>query len=157
MRGALSALELKMSPVILCLLFAAGMWWVSRSLPGFDIPAALRLAVCLLFFIVAGGIGLAGIWSFRKARTTVNPFRPQNCSALVRSGIFARTRNPMYLALLIALIGWGCFLANPFSLALSPLFAAYLNRFQIRPEERALQAAFGAEFTAYRRAVRRWL
>lgn len=102
-------------------------------------------------------IGLAGVRSFRSAGTTVNPLKPDGSSALVVNGIFRRTRNPMYLGLLLLLLGWGLYLANPFALLLVVAFPPYMNRFQIRPEERALEAAFGQAFTEYRRRVRRWL
>ena len=102
-------------------------------------------------------IGFAGVREFRKAKTTVNPFRPRNAGSLVDSGIFRHTRNPMYLALLLALLGWGLYLDNLFVLVSTVLYVAYLNRFQIRPEERALEELFGGEFTAYRQRVRRWI
>ena len=66
-------------------------------------------------------------------------------------------RNPMYLAMLLVLVGWACIVANWAALAMLPLFVATLNRLQIEPEERALHARFGAEFENYRRKVRRWL
>ena len=77
--------------------------------------------------------------------------------SLVTGGIYRWTRNPMYLAMLLLLIGWACVVSNWAALAMLPLFVAYLNRYQIGPEERALQARFGAEFASYRRKVRRWL
>jgi protein-S-isoprenylcysteine O-methyltransferase Ste14 len=152
-----SALELKVSPVLLTLLFAGVMWWLAQVLPNVNLTVNERALLCLPFLTVAAGIGLSAVWSFRSARTSVNPFRPHHASRLVRTGIYRHSRNPMYLALLFALLGWGCLLANVFSLALSAGYVAYLNRFQIEPEERALLTAFGEEFTAYCRKVRRWL
>ena len=63
----------------------------------------------------------------------------------------------MYLALLLALLGWGVFIANVYALLLAVTFVPYMNRFQIRPEERALEQAFGQQFRAYCGQVRRWL
>ncbi len=63
----------------------------------------------------------------------------------------------MYVGLLFILIGWGLFLSNLYSLALPAGFVLYMNRFQIRPEEKALEAIFGEEFLAYKIRVRRWL
>jgi protein-S-isoprenylcysteine O-methyltransferase Ste14 len=63
----------------------------------------------------------------------------------------------MYLALLLALAGWGLFLANLYSLLLGFMFVPYMNRFQIRPEERALEQAYGEAFVEYCGRVRRWL
>ena len=66
-------------------------------------------------------------------------------------------RNPMYLGFALALLGWGIFLSNPLSLAMLFVFVGYMNRFQIVPEERALESLFGDAFKAYRSKVRRWL
>jgi len=63
----------------------------------------------------------------------------------------------MYLGFLLALVGWAVFLANALAFVLVPLFVMYMNRFQITPEERALSALFGTEFSAYRQRVRRWV
>jgi protein-S-isoprenylcysteine O-methyltransferase Ste14 len=77
--------------------------------------------------------------------------------ALVMGGVYRLTRNPMYLAMLVVLAAWALVVSNFAAFLLLPLFVAYLNRFQILPEERALQARFGAEFERYRSSVRRWL
>jgi protein-S-isoprenylcysteine O-methyltransferase Ste14 len=113
---------------------------------------------------LALGLGAAGLVldaaalaAFVRARTTVNPLRPEKSSALVRSGAYRLSRNPMYLGLALLLAGWAIWLANALALALLPAFVAWLDRFQIRPEERALAARFGAEYEAYRARVRRWL
>ncbi|MCW8871031.1 MAG: isoprenylcysteine carboxylmethyltransferase family protein [Xanthomonadales bacterium] len=59
--------------------------------------------------------------------------------------------------MLLALAGWGLYLANFYSLLLGFLFVPYMNRFQIRPEERALEQVFGEAFVEYCKRVRRWL
>ncbi|MAF83690.1 MAG: hypothetical protein CL797_06255 [Chromatiales bacterium] len=102
-------------------------------------------------FIVSGGL------SFRKAATTFNPMTPNASSSLVIAGIYRSTRNPMYVGFLFILIGWGLFLSNFFSLALCAVFALCMNSWQIKPEERALESIFGAEYLAYKNNVRRWL
>jgi protein-S-isoprenylcysteine O-methyltransferase Ste14 len=133
------------------------MWPAARTCAalGFQLPARSRLA---LGFVLAGiAVAAAGIVVFRRARTTVNPLKPDTASALVASGIFRLTRNPMYLGGLFCLVGWAVFLANVAAFLLLPLFVLYLNRFQIAPEERALTARFGADFAAYCGKVRRWL
>lgn len=95
--------------------------------------------------------------SFRKARTTVNPLKPETASALVSSGVYRYTRNPMYLGFAIVLIAWSIFLAWPPALLGVLGFVMYMNIFQIGPEERALASLFGREFTQYCSQVRRWL
>ena len=150
-------MELKVSPVMLTFLLGALMWLAARHTTGFAVAPEWRWA--LLGTLGGAGlmVGMAGVWSFHKARTTVNPWRPQATSALVVSGIYRWTRNPMYLGLALALAGWGLYLANFYALLLAFTFVPYMNRFQIRPEENALQQTFGDTFREYCGQVRRWL
>jgi len=102
-------------------------------------------------------VAFAGVVSFHRVRTTVNPWRPHASSALVTSGVYRKTRNPMYLGLMLGLAGWGRLLANLYALLIGFIFIPYMNRFQIRPEERALEQAYGKSFVDYCRQARRWL
>jgi protein-S-isoprenylcysteine O-methyltransferase Ste14 len=156
LRLNLSGLELKIPPVALVLIVAALMQFVSSAAPymNFMFPSrwissgslALGAAICI-----------SGVVSFRRARTTVNPTTPGSASSLVVSGIYKFTRNPMYLGFLLALLGWALFLSNAIALAFVPAFVVYMNRFQIRPEERALASLFTHEYSAYLARVRRWV
>ena len=102
-------------------------------------------------------IALAGVMKFHQAKTTVNPIRPEKTSAMVTSGVYRLSRNPMYLGFLLALVAWAIWLSHALAFAFLPFFVIYMNRFQIIPEERALAAKFGGKFTEYRNSVRRWL
>ncbi|HRO59136.1 MAG TPA: isoprenylcysteine carboxylmethyltransferase family protein [Burkholderiaceae bacterium] len=150
-------LELKLPPPIAGLAVAAMMWGATRLVPGagFELPAHRTIA--LLFALAGAFIDFAGLVSFRRARTTINPLRPQASSTLVTSGIYRYTRNPMYLGMLAMLIAWGFWLSNALAIATSVLFVAWMNRFQIAPEERVLSGLFGQAFADYTRRVRRWL
>jgi protein-S-isoprenylcysteine O-methyltransferase Ste14 len=153
----LSALELKIPPVAVTLLCAGLMWGLAQTTPGFGLPLAPRLTALAVIAAAAIAVGLSAVWSFRRARTTVNPLSPHAAAVLVTSGVFRFSRNPMYLALFLMLAGWGLFLANAFALLLALAFIPYMNRFQIQPEERVLQRVFGQAFAGYCRQVRRWL
>ena len=153
----MSALELKIPPVAVTLLFVALMWLLAQATPGLPLAMGWRVGLLAIGVVAGAAVGLAGVWSFRRARTTVNPLNPERSSALVVDGVFRLSRNPMYLGLLMALAGWGLFLANAPSLLLALAFVPYMNRFQIGPEERAMEQAYGQSFTEYRRRVRRWL
>jgi protein-S-isoprenylcysteine O-methyltransferase Ste14 len=150
-------LELRVPPPVVGALVALLMWLVARAMPSLDFDLPARGAAALLTAATGIAIGVAAFFGFRKAKTTVNPLTPEATSALVVEGVYRRTRNPMYLGMLVILIAWGLWLANAAAFLVLPLFVAYLNRFQIVPEERALQARFGAGFERYRRSVRRWL
>jgi protein-S-isoprenylcysteine O-methyltransferase Ste14 len=73
------------------------------------------------------------------------------------SGIYRLTRNPMYLGFLSVLFAWAIFLSNALAFVFLPVFVLYMNRFQIKPEEKALRALFGPQFVMYTARVRRWL
>ena len=151
-----NALELKIPPVALVFLLGALMWLVS-AYSGFIIAVPWRSTFVLIFCIVGFAIALAGVLTFRRAKTTVNPLTLEATTTMVTWGIYRFTRNPMYLGLRFILAGWAIHLSNLLAFAFIPLFVWYLNRFQIVPEERVLEAKFSHAFTAYKCSVRRWL
>jgi protein-S-isoprenylcysteine O-methyltransferase Ste14 len=116
-----------------------------------------RHGLAVIIFGVGILLILAGVYAFQKAKTTVNPTKPAAASSVVTSGVYRLSRNPMYVGFLLALIGWATFLSHTLPFLLLPAFVAYMNRFQISPEERALSAKFGDEYETYKQAVRRWL
>jgi protein-S-isoprenylcysteine O-methyltransferase Ste14 len=154
---ALDKLELRIPPVAAALLFAAAMWGASLAVPSITLPFAHRKLAATVLAVFGGGVSLAGVASFRRAKTTVDPTRPDAASALVSSGVYRVTRNPMYLGFTLMLLGWAALLSNVLSLIIAIAFVFYMNRFQIEPEERALSARFGKAFAAYRASVRRWV
>lgn len=129
-------------------------WVVPLPLAGGDGWPALPLAGGLL---LAAGLALMlwGLVTFHRARTAVLPHRP--ATRLVREGPYRFSRNPMYTGLTLAYLGLA-FLANSgWPILLLPLVVATLLHLVIRREERYLAQAFGDEYAAYRRGVRRWL
>lgn len=153
----MSALELKIPPPLV--LFTCGllMWLLALLLPSLGIALPGQLALAALLTASGVGVAIAGVLAFRQASTTINPTRPSATSSIVSNGVYRFTRNPMYLGMLLCLGGWAIFLGNPLSLLGLPLFVAYLNRLQIGPEERALEAKFGEPYAQYCARVRRWL
>jgi protein-S-isoprenylcysteine O-methyltransferase Ste14 len=153
----MKALELKLPPPLVAGLAALIMWVVARQGPLLELAFPMRLSLAVLMVIAGLAVALAGVVSFHRAETTVNPFTPEKSLALVSSGIYRISRNPMYLGMLLGLLGWMLWLAAPWALVGPVLFVAWITRVQIVPEERALRARFGPEFEAYCRRVRRWL
>ena len=151
------ALDNRVPPPLVAVLISAGMWALARWWPlaRFDLPAP-----ALLGFAVAslgGVVSAAGAREFKRAKTTVNPLHPERTSAMVASGVYRHTRNPMYVGAALVLLG--CFLAfGALSAVIGlPAFVWYITRFQIQPEERVLAAKFGREYTEYQSRVRRWI
>ena len=144
-------------PPVVAAVIGALMWAANQSLPvgklsfDFQIPAAwLLLATGVLLMLVAAG-------QFIAAKTTINPLRPARASTLITTGVFAISRNPIYLADLLILAALAIWFGNVLNAALLALFVWYINRYQITPEEQALTQLFGEAYAAYRARVRRWL
>ena len=131
---------------------AALMWLV----PGIDVSVPHRTPIAITVAFLALGLAIAAALEFRRIKTTINPMTPEKSSALATRGVYAWSRNPIYVADAILLLAWAIWLANPIALLGIPLFVLYINRFQIRPEEEALEKRF-PEYEAYCRRVRRWL
>jgi protein-S-isoprenylcysteine O-methyltransferase Ste14 len=150
-------LELRIPPLALVAVFAAAMVAASVWMPLVRVPVPGHRVIALLLVVAGLGVALAGVVAFRRARTTVNPMAPQRSTTVVCTGIYRLSRNPMYLGMALALLGvaaWGSSLAG---YVLVPAFCAYLTRFQIVPEERALLERFGPEFADYMGRARRWI
>ncbi len=153
----MNSLELKIPPPVVALLVCAAMWVLCLFTPVVDVSMFDRAMAALVLASIGGVVAVAGVAGFRRAQTTLNPTKPQTTSSLVTAGIYQYTRNPMYVGLLLVIVGWAAFLSSLWAL-LGPLaFALYITRFQILPEERVLSGLFGAEYIAYQTRVRRWL
>lgn len=151
------ALELRIPPPAVALVIAAAMWGISRVTPAPDMPAIVRETAGIALAVAGVCIALSGTFAFRRAGTTINPLKPETTSALVTSGIYRYTRNPMYVGLALAVLGWAVYLTSAAAFLGPVVFVLYITRFQIVPEERALASLFGATFADYRSRVRRWL
>jgi protein-S-isoprenylcysteine O-methyltransferase Ste14 len=111
----------------------------------------------LIFFITGISLAMLGIKEFLAQQTTVNPLDPRQSTSLVVSGVFQLTRNPMYLGMLVVLLGWGDFLDNFLAYSGALFFFVYITAFQIKPEEAVMLEKFGEPFKQYCQSVRRWL
>ena len=153
----MSRLDLKIPPVVVFLIFGAIMWPLSKNVlsAAFALPGSWVIAIVLA--LVGFGVATSGFIAFRRHETTVNPTKPEEASSMVAVGAYRYTRNPMYLGLVIGLTAWAVYLSNAAALLSVVVFALYMTQFQIKPEERALQAKFGSNYDTYKAAVRRWL
>ena len=141
------------SPPTWLAVFLILAWAQSRFLPLLPVPHGVRLIGLAL--IVAGAMLLvASAVAFRAQKTTILP--RETPRAMITTGLYARSRNPIYLgdALMLAgtALAW-----DAASLILVPVFMAVITRRFILGEEAGLRATFGADFDAYAARVRRWL
>ncbi len=149
-------MRLKVPPIVIVFSFGGLMYVLAEFLPigyfdffGRRILAKVLFGLAILVMIVA-------VIQFFRAKTTVDPQSPDKASRLVVSGVYSFTRNPMYLGMLLMLLAWGLILGNAFNTLLAALFVAYMNKFQIVPEEEALTEIFGKKYQKYCLDVRRW-
>lgn len=150
-------LERRIPPLLLCVAGVLGAWFVSNHVPIASLAFPGRHLAALAALSVGVAIAVAGVREFRRAGTTVNPLAPARSTAVVDTGVYRFTRNPMYLGMALAVLAGALWHGALSGLMVVALFAGFLTRFQILPEERALLASFGPEYAAYMSRVRRWI
>lgn len=114
-------------------------------------PKLVGLVPLILSVVVV----LAADRQFKRAGTTVKPFQP--ATALVTTGMYRFTRNPMYLSLALLLAAFALFMNHIGPALLVPVFVLVIQIRFIRSEERMLEEAFGERYRAYKERVRRWI
>lgn len=141
-------------PLIFAIPLIAGVL-VGRAFPFQVMPRAFAL-------IVGGALALSAVvlifWavlSFRQAATPMVPYKPT--AAIIASGPFALTRNPVYLAMALLYVGITLLVNTVWPLLLLPLVLLTVQRGVIEREERYLEQKFGDEYMSYKSRVRRWL
>ncbi|MGE5171612.1 MAG: methyltransferase family protein [Rudaea sp.] len=148
---------LRIPPPAFMLVAALVMWALDRWVPlvHWIAPPWNRLGA--VFGVAGLAIDVAAVARFLMKRTTLNPAVPGKASFLVTDGVFRMSRNPMYLGLVLLLIGWALWLGSATPWLVVPLFVAGITNVQIVPEERALAERFGETYVAYRGRVARWI
>jgi len=153
----MQALEHRIPPPVVGALIAAGMWLLSQLPPQLPIPETVKWVLVGSLALAGVTFDLLGLLAFHRSRTTINPLQPGKASALVTSGVYTFTRNPMYVGMALLLTAWALHLSSLWPFVGPLLFVLYIGRFQIMPEERILGGLFGREYSAYAARVRRWL
>ena len=121
--------------------------WAHATHPSQLAGIAVALAGVSLIFV---SLGL-----FRRFRTRPEPWQPS--SALITSGLYRLSRNPMYLGMAVTSAGVALYFESLAAAILLAVVVAIIDRFVIQREERYLARRFGADYDAYRARVRRWL
>jgi len=147
-------------PPVALLIALVIMFFIAR----FDDARILRMDRFVVNAVIATGLVIAGITlgvlaikQLKREFTTLNPFRPNTTSSLVTSGIFKFTRNPMYLGMVLVALGAATLYGSAWCLIIFVALIAFIRRFQIDPEERAMQSLFGKKFEEYKANTRRWI
>ena len=147
----------RIPPPVFLLTTGGLMWLVAHSdfAVSFAFPYSIMVAIPVA--VVGIAIDVISLRQFRAAETTINPLQPEKATSLVSDGMFSVSRNPMYLGMLLVLIGWGIWLGSASNVALLLLFVVTINMLQIKPEEAVLESLFGQPYEKYCEDVRRWI
>lgn len=129
--------------------------WLVAGMPTLTITTNSILGAVAAFIGVI--FCLLSVAQFRFARTTVDPRTPDKSRQIVSTGMYAHSRNPMYLGFAFILAGWVIALGNIWAGLALPAFTEYITRFQIVPEELILRTRFGRDYDLYAARVRRWI
>lgn len=147
--------SLMVHPPIVALLCIAISYLLGRLIPlPFTAPAILRY-IGVALTVVGVLLGIGAFLEFQKARTTVDPHG--SATQLVISGIYRFTRNPMYLGLLLIVIGLPLYFGLFWGILLAPVFIFVMDHLVIQHEEIYLEKKFGKTYTDYTSRVRRWV
>ena len=149
----------KIPPPIVAIVTALLIWVIAMVDPLglFNLPIGMQVWGSVMIALTGIATMLTGVFAFRKSETTINPLKPEQASSLVLTGIYQKTRNPMYLGMLLILSAWAIFLGSTIAFMWLPLFVLFMTKFQILPEEMVLQKLFGQEYSDYLLSVRRWI
>ncbi len=150
-------MKLLVPPPVVALICVVLVWFAARSLPAANFDFGLRVHLALLICVVGAIINFIAVGLFVRKKTTISPVAPQNAEALVVTGIYRFTRNPMYLGMALLIAAIGMWLGNYMLIPAVILFVWYITRFQIKPEEAVLREKFGEPYDEYRNQARRWI
>ncbi|MCA9232178.1 MAG: isoprenylcysteine carboxylmethyltransferase family protein [Planctomycetales bacterium] len=126
-----------------------------RWLPLADLWGSAGRAIGIATILVALGVNIYCALEFRRRQTTIIPFHQS--TALIATGLYRYSRNPIYLSMVVLLGGLAITLGTAAPWIVPPLFAVVISRLFIEKEEAMLADAFGRQYLDYCRRVRRWL
>jgi protein-S-isoprenylcysteine O-methyltransferase Ste14 len=113
------------------------------------------MPIGVIIVLVAVALFISAVRTFRKADTPIPGNHPT--AAIVRTGPYGFSRNPIYLAFTLFQVGLAAWV-NSLSVLFTLLPALALIVLVVIPrEERYLEARFPSEYLPYKHAVRRWL
>lgn len=119
------------------------------------LPEALRYGLAVILIVAAGALITSAFVGFRRAGTHAEPWRPS--TSIVTDGVYAFTRNPMYVAMALFYVALALALDSVIALLFLIPLLIVIHYGVILREERYLEAKFGDPYRQYKRAVRRWI
>ncbi|MEG1451501.1 methyltransferase family protein [Brevundimonas sp.] len=147
----------KFPPPLIFLLFLLAGWGAEQVTTDLTLGLSEALRRGLAIILIVVGLGFDGLAAgqMRRHQTAVEPWK--GASNLLTTGLFAYTRNPIYLGFALTYLGFAVAMDSPLAVALIVPCVIVIDRFVITREEAHLGAVFGAAYDEYRRTVRRWI
>jgi protein-S-isoprenylcysteine O-methyltransferase Ste14 len=147
-------------PPPLFLLIAIGLALLLEWLLGFALLPAPSIAgwwswIGFLILGIGGLFAINGAREFKKVGTNVNPFQP--ALKLVTTGVYSYTRNPMYLGMVLFMLGLSIMLSLEWGILLTPILWLAFDQLVVAREEAYLSAKFGEPYREFLSQTRRWL
>ncbi len=150
-------MKLKIYPPVVLFVSMLLTYGLSRFIPVLQLGLPYPKFISAVFTLIGLLVLLLAAIAFWRVDTTVHPHTPNETKTVVQTGLFAVSRNPMYVGMLFILLGV-CYFYSTLTGFIAPVFfVAYITAFQIKPEEEVLAAKFGEDYMHYKSTVRRWL
>ena len=119
-------LSLKIPPLALGIISALLIWLIDRKMPLYQAEFACQNVMAGAISCAGLIVSLAGIFAFKKRKTSIDPRYPAKANKLVIHGIYKYSRNPMYLGMLLAIVGFVIFLGSLAGILIIILFVILL-------------------------------
>ncbi len=146
-------------PPLVMLICGLLVWVTDRLVPSLHFELPYREVFSWAVLLIGLVLCWSGVVNILRRKTTIHPDRKslREPTALVQTGVYRYTRNPIYLGMTIMLLAWVIFLQNWLTVLVVIGFVVFITQYQIKPEEEALEKVFGDEYERYRARVRRWM
>lgn len=119
------------------------------------LPDGLAVLLGNLLFLSGIGVIAVAFIQMRTAKTNIQPWKPT--TAIIETGLYGYSRNPIYLALILVYLGLSLLVNSVWFLPFLPIIILVIHFGVILPEERYLDEKFGQDYRTYKKRIRRWI
>lgn len=149
------AKKMRIKPPHIALLLLLLSWLASYSFPELNIIKDSYRNIGILVFFLGFALLFWSFYLFKKNKTPIIP--GQKPTFVVAEGPYTFTRNPMYLGVTIALLGFAMYFGNLLSFISPIIFFMAVNFVYVPREEKLMESLFGKKYLEYKKKVRRWI
>jgi len=147
--------KFRIKPPYIAFLLLLLSWLAARFLPKFSFIEKPFNKVGIIILVLGLSITFSSFYFFKKNKTPIIP--GQKPKFMVAEGTYKFTRNPMYLGVTTALLGFSMYFGNLLSFLSPIIFFLIMNYYFVPREEKLMEIIFGKKYLEYKRKVRRWV